>query len=684
MPWRAVHKESSVSTPVRLVVDPTCTGLNEILAKGTNMLPLIPEILIQFRSHRYAWNLDVSKMYNQLHLKPASLPYSLFLFHPDLSTETPPEIWVMTRAWYGVASTGNQAGWAIEELAITQAEAFPAAFQPLTKERYIDDVLGGVETEVERENQIQQVSECLRTGGFGLKYVAKSGEPPPEEATADNETMSCLGHSWDPVNDTLSLEVDPMVIKKKVKGIKGIPAIDIKSEKELRQALTNAQISKTSILSRIAEMYDPVGLWEPLKVQCKLAFQHLSGLEWTDPVLVSEAETWLKLIPLISAAPVCLIPRLAFPIQAPPNAPVRLLCLADAGTNCGGTAVYGGVKLGDGTWSCPLLYSKSKLMSNTVPRNELASIVLMADAALLVQKALGSRVKEVFYFSDSAIAICWILNTSRRLRMWVHNRVTQARAAMFWTTNQREILPLYHIAGPTNVADLLTKPHPIRLEDISEDSEWQQGQPWMRLPSAELPKAQIFTPTNPEEAEKFSKESYIEIGHVDLDSSPLLAAPSLEITSTSVENCPSGGPETDEIECHGLRVDQLSAVWLTEKLSFVRLGWNRALGVLGLVHEAAIRMKHGRAHQKNTNASCPVCQGTVLQESSKRALHTVNLLPPKSWNGPWEKTKCSRTSTSKTISGTQVLDSRKRAKLTVVVWIYHHSLMLGQSRKSLR
>jgi hypothetical protein len=29
-------------------VDPTCTGLNEILAKGTNMLPKIPEVLICF------------------------------------------------------------------------------------------------------------------------------------------------------------------------------------------------------------------------------------------------------------------------------------------------------------------------------------------------------------------------------------------------------------------------------------------------------------------------------------------------------------------------------------------------------------------------------------------------------------------------------------------------------------
>jgi hypothetical protein len=148
-----------------------------------------------------------------------------------------------------------------------------------------------------------------------------------------------------------------MVIKKRVKGVRGVPAIDIESEKELRQAFANSQISKASILSRIAEMYDPAGLWEPLKVQCKLAFQRLNSLEWTDPVPVSEAESWLRLIPLISAATICSIPRLAFPLQASPNAPVRLICLADAGTNCGGMAVYGGVDLGDGTWSCQLLFS---------------------------------------------------------------------------------------------------------------------------------------------------------------------------------------------------------------------------------------------------------------------------------------------------------------------------------------
>jgi hypothetical protein len=63
MPWRAVHNDHSTLTPVRLVMDPTCTGLNEILAKGTNMLPKIPEVLTRFHANQYSWNSDVSKMY---------------------------------------------------------------------------------------------------------------------------------------------------------------------------------------------------------------------------------------------------------------------------------------------------------------------------------------------------------------------------------------------------------------------------------------------------------------------------------------------------------------------------------------------------------------------------------------------------------------------------------------------
>jgi hypothetical protein len=96
-PWRAVYKEDSVTTPVRLVVDPTMTGLNEILAKGVNMLSKIPELLVRFRCFKQTWNTDISKLYNQLHLNKSSLSFSLFLFHSNLDQKTPPSVWVMSR-----------------------------------------------------------------------------------------------------------------------------------------------------------------------------------------------------------------------------------------------------------------------------------------------------------------------------------------------------------------------------------------------------------------------------------------------------------------------------------------------------------------------------------------------------------------------------------------------------------
>jgi hypothetical protein len=99
----------------------------------------------------------------------------------------------MTRAWYGVSSTGNQAGWAIEELAGMHSDSLPAALPPLTEGRYVDDILGEAETADDRDLQIEQSIKCLAKGGFGLKYVAISGETPPEKATTGGQTINCLG-----------------------------------------------------------------------------------------------------------------------------------------------------------------------------------------------------------------------------------------------------------------------------------------------------------------------------------------------------------------------------------------------------------------------------------------------------------------------------------------------------------
>ena len=129
------------------------------------MIGKIPEVLTRFRIGKFAWGSDVSKLYNQLFLNPKSLCYSLFLFNDSLDVSIPPTVWVMTRAWYGVSSTGNQAGVALEMLANQFRTEFPLALAPLTDNRYVDDILGQCSSLAERDEQISQTQQCLAKGG---------------------------------------------------------------------------------------------------------------------------------------------------------------------------------------------------------------------------------------------------------------------------------------------------------------------------------------------------------------------------------------------------------------------------------------------------------------------------------------------------------------------------------------
>ena len=74
-PWQIVQ-EDSISTPVRIVVDPTMTSFNLLLTKGENCLGYIFDIIVRNRCRQNAWSSDISKLYNQLHLDISALPYS--------------------------------------------------------------------------------------------------------------------------------------------------------------------------------------------------------------------------------------------------------------------------------------------------------------------------------------------------------------------------------------------------------------------------------------------------------------------------------------------------------------------------------------------------------------------------------------------------------------------------------
>ena len=79
----------------------------------------------------------------------------------------------MLRAWCGVISTGGQAGFALDCLAELGKVEFPYAKACLDRDRYVDNIMAGCNTGIEREQQISEVRTLLAKGGFFLKYVVK-------------------------------------------------------------------------------------------------------------------------------------------------------------------------------------------------------------------------------------------------------------------------------------------------------------------------------------------------------------------------------------------------------------------------------------------------------------------------------------------------------------------------------
>ena len=393
-PWRLMFKES-ISTPIRMVVDPTMTGLNQMLAKGENTLGMIFDLIIRSRGRPFIWSSDISKLYNQLFLDESAFPYSLFLYHESLDPKKEPEVWVMLRAWYGIVPTGAQAGFALDELARMGSTEFPNAVDCIVRDRYVDDILPGAQTADEVSNQIKEVSELLKSGGFSLKYIVQSGFAPEEKASSDGESIKLLGYKWMTESDVLLPGFSELNMNKKVRGARKPNETPIITVNDAIKLLEPIKLTRRLIISKISELFDPCGLWEPIKLQLKLASSRLSGLSWDQVVPEAEQSYWkTKLTEFIDYNKLT-AHRSPIPADIQSSSDVRLICLSDAGTNAGGAIVYAGRKYKDGTWSCSMIAAKSKLMKFTIPRNELSAILMMVELGYLVKKALQNEVSEV-------------------------------------------------------------------------------------------------------------------------------------------------------------------------------------------------------------------------------------------------------------------------------------------------
>ena len=541
--WRSVFKEDSISTPVRLVVDPTMSGLNLVLAKGENRIGSINDILLRTLAQPFSWSSDISKLYNQLHLEDSALPYSLFLYDPSLDQNVQPQVWVMRVAWYGVTSTGAQAGEALDRIAHTSVDKYPLAATCVLYCRYVDDLSPGAQTKEARTDQISQMHTMLGEFGLKLKYVVVSGEDPPENASSDGESVKLLGYKWRSKDDIIQLGFGELNMNKKVRGSKKPNEKPVKTTQDAVKLLDNIVVTRRIAVSKVAEIYDPLGWCEIIKIQLKLELTKLNEFDWDEPLPDVQQDLWKKLIAGFPEFDRIEFRRHRIPADSESKSGIRLICVADAAKCAGGAIIYAGRKMLDGSWSCAMITAKSKLMKSTIPRNELSAIMLMTELAFITKRSLGDQVTDIIYLTDSTIAMAWCHNTSIKIKLFVRNRVETIRRLIEWSTDSEEI-PIFHIDGKSNLADFLTKQHEINVEDVTLGSIWQDGLPWMKQDTSAMPlrKYEDLTVTNEQEVEMM-KECFQE---------PHLADEGLDAIHTLGPTAEISEYYSHHMQCHDL------------------------------------------------------------------------------------------------------------------------------------
>ena len=111
----------------------------------------------------------------------------------------------------------------------------------------------------------------------------------------------------------------------------------------------------------------------------------------------------------------------------PPDAKhlnVETLDMGDSSSKAICAAVYARFEKKDGTHSCQLIFSRSKVLpeGTSTPRGELLAAELNAATGFTVKRALGEYHHRAWKFTDSTVAFHWIHCDKNVLDTFVRNR----------------------------------------------------------------------------------------------------------------------------------------------------------------------------------------------------------------------------------------------------------------------
>ena len=472
MPIHAVFKDSSTTTKVRAVFDASARttnkkSLNDLLAVGPTLHPTIDQILLRFRGYAVALTSDITKMYREVLLHPDDRPLHRFVWRKNQSEER--QDYQMSRVTFGVTASPYLAVKTLQQAADDFGKEFPQAQWHVKHSFYVDDLMGGADTEKEALLLYERLSSMLEKASFHLrKWRSSSADVLKEIPSALQETLptqelvdlhsasypKALGVAWDSRADTMFTHIS-------------LP--------------TSYASTKRGIVSDIARTFDVLGWLSPAILPMKLLYRDLwkAKLDWDSEVEEDHKlrhRRWREELPLLSEVR---LPRHYFRRQKP--ATVELHGFADASVEAYAAVIYIRATYPSGPPSSEIVTSKSKVTppeSRTIPQLELCAANLLAKLMKTTRQILDVPIERVFAYSDSTIVLAWLDGQSKRYCIYSANRISST-VSLISTKCWR------HVPTHQNPADAASRG--ISAMDLRNHPLWWHGPPWLVTQPVEFP-----------------------------------------------------------------------------------------------------------------------------------------------------------------------------------------------------
>lgn len=442
----------------RIVFDGSCktsTGvsINDLQLPGPKLQADLCKTLLSFRMHRFALTADIVKMFRQVQISPDQWNYQRILWRRSIHEKI--QEFVLTCVVWGFTSATFNAVRALRQCALDNREQFPVASEVALSSFYVDDLLTGADNYDQLASLRSDLISMLQCGGFPIskwttnhtRLATELGQSTTQEVAIDDET-GVLGMNWQPHTDVFRLNLSNY-------------------DQEVPQ-----QMTKRQVVSRIAKVYDPSGLFAPVVVHGKIIIQDIWRLkiDWSQLVPVEILDRFRRLHASIMELTGITVPRWnAFT----PAADLEWHVFCDASESAYGACIYLRTDNNKNNVRCHLIYSRSRVApvkQLTIPRLELLGAVMAVELWAYVSDACRLEHIPVHYWTDSMIVLHWLSKESRSLKPFVANRVSAIlKSSLLSQWN--------HIPGEQNPADMVSRGSTVN--NLRTSRIWWHGPHWL-------------------------------------------------------------------------------------------------------------------------------------------------------------------------------------------------------------